>query len=278
MATNKRTRIQTGHNEPSDRHRKKQCNTLFLENHTETMRRELPHAVEVQTVTVDTVLPVIIERLISLEQAVEQTTKEVKEAKLEIIELINNLKETIPAMMRETMLEVWQSIFSGMATTIGDMRSAAAAGATAPPPPPAMQQQTIPAAAANLLVLTERIRTFTFQSQHNSLKGLWDEWHGLGNYQDLPIAGGVAALEELHGAKWRNTRTNIQQRVSRQGKICLGIKKKSEAESKSIDSVCNEWNRKYAMELNKNMRRFVEFLQEENWIPVPTRRGRRSDT
>ena len=236
------------------------------------MRRELSHAVEVQTATVDTVLPGVIGHLNSLEQAVRKNTEGMNEGKMEVDEKIDNLEETIPAMMRETVLATWQSVFSGMSTMVGDMRS----GATAPSAPPAMQQQTIPAAANPLQ--TERIRSFTFESQHNNLKGLWDEWHGLGRYKDVPIAGGVAALEELHGAKWRKTKTRMQQRVSRQGRICLGIEKKSEAESKSIDSVCNEWNRKYATEFNKNMRRFVQYLQDENWIPVHARRGRRSDT
>jgi hypothetical protein len=246
------------------------------------MRLELSHAVEVQTATVDTVLPGVIGHLNSLEQAVRQNREDNREdvmaSKMEVKMEVDDLRAAIPAMMRETMLATWKSVFggmmNGMTSMVGDMRSATATAPSALPALPAMQQQTIPA-AANPLHLTERIRSFTFESQHNNLKGMWDEWHGLGYYKDMPMAGGVAALEELHGAKWR--KKNMQQRVSRQGRICLGIKKKSEAESKSIDSVCNEWNRKYAVDFNKNMRRFVQYLQDENWIPVHARRGRRSD-
>lgn len=237
------------------------------------MRRELSHAVEVQNATVDTVLPGVNGRFNSLEQSNRQQTEEMKEMRMLMEKVLMN---------QDTLLATWQSYLSGMSANlsgmsaiVGNVRVATAAGGIAPSAPPAMQQQTSPA-AANPRLLSEPIRSFTFESQHNNLKSLWDEWHGLGDFQDSPIAGGVAALEELHGAKWREK--NMQQRVSRQGRICLAIKKKSEAESKSIELVCNEWDRKYAVELNKNMRSFVQFLQQENWIPIHSRRGRKSDT
>lgn len=239
------------------------------------MRHELLHSVEVQNATVDTVLPGVIGQLNSMEQAVRQNTEEGKDGRRELEEKIENLEEKIPKMIEQSTLATWHSLFSGITTMVGDMQVATPAGATAPLR--ASQQQTTVSLGANP-VLSARIGSFAFESQHHTLNGLWDEWHGTGNYQDQPIAGGVAALEEKYGSKWRKNKRNMQQRVSRQGRICLGIRKKADAESKSVDSVCNEWNQKYALEFNKNMRRFVQYLQEENLVPVQARRGRRSDT
>jgi len=193
-------------------------------------------------------------------------------------EKVDALSETMPTMIRETMLETLQSLGLGLATVAGDLRRTAAPAAA---PAPAMQQRTRPAAANPPLVLPDPIRFFMFESQHNNLKGLWDEWYGLGVYENTPIAGGVAELEDSHGAKWRDK--GKQQRVSRQGRICLAIKKKSEFERKSIDMVCNEWNYEY-LKGNRNLATFVKYLQQPlgqppwNWIEVRAPRGRRSDT
>jgi len=122
--------------------------------------------------------------------------------------------------------------------------------------------------------MTERIRNFRFESSHEDLQGIWDEWHGLGAYLDRPIPGGVAELERLYGAKWRTK--SIQQRVSRQGRICKAMKKKADDENKTIQEVDIEWEKWYVDEFNKNMRRFVEFLQQEGWLKQYAKRGRRA--
>ena len=183
------------------------------------------------------------------------------------------------------MMGMWQSAFQGMANHFGVAQggfatatTAAAAAATTTTTTTTTArmgttQQTSP--ASTIPLLTPAIQNFRFVSQHNNLKGLWDEWHGLGEFDNQPVAGGVAKLEELYGTKWRPK--SVQQRVSRQGRICAGIKKKAEGETKTIDEVCNQLHEKYTIELNRNMRRFVEYLQQEGWIAVHARRQRSSN-
>ncbi|CAJ1970472.1 unnamed protein product [Cylindrotheca closterium] len=79
-------------------------NQLFLE-YTAKMRLELSHAVEVRTATVDAVLPGVIEHFNSLGQGVRRNGEDIMEVKKDV----NDLKEAIPAMMRDTTLATWQA-------------------------------------------------------------------------------------------------------------------------------------------------------------------------
>lgn len=233
------------------------------------MRRELSHSAEAQNATVDSVLPGVVGRLNSLEQAVRQNTDQMQAGKMDVDEKFEDLKEVIPQMVRDTFLGTWQTVLSGMTSMVGELRLSTAAGGGISP--------SAAAAVPNEhTLLPETFPNFVFHAQHNNLRSLWDEWYGLGAFNNEPVVGGVAALEETHGAKWRpKGKGNMQQRISRQGRICLGLGKKSEAEGKSVYEVCDELDVKY-LECNRNLRKFVEFLQEENWIPRQQRRGRKS--
>ena len=65
------------------------------------MRLELSHAVEVQTATVDTVLPGVVGHLNSLEQAVRQNREDNREDVMASKMEVDDLMAAIPAMMRE---------------------------------------------------------------------------------------------------------------------------------------------------------------------------------
>ena len=45
---------------------------------------------------------------------------------------------------------------------------------------------------------------FTLQSRHRNLRSVWNEWHGLGDFQNRPIPGGIAKAEEVWKSKWRS--------------------------------------------------------------------------
>jgi hypothetical protein len=46
-----------------------------------------------------------------------------------------------------------------------------------------------------------------------SAKDLWDCWHGKGMHEDIPIEGGVAALDKSRGKKWRQSNTETKNRM-----------------------------------------------------------------
>ena len=46
-------------------------------------------------------------------------------------------------------------------------------------------------------------KKFSLQPRHKNLQSVWNEWHGLGNFHNKPIPGGIARAEELWKAKWR---------------------------------------------------------------------------
>ena len=60
---------------------------------------------------------------------------------------------------------------------------------------------------------------FTMKRKHNSLRDMWDEWHGLGPFSDPcdRIAGGIPAREAMLGKSWRKLLPN--QHYSRTNRI-----------------------------------------------------------
>ena len=46
-----------------------------------------------------------------------------------------------------------------------------------------------------------------------SAKGLWDCWHGKGKHEDIPIEGGVSALDNTKGKCWRKGYSSTQMRM-----------------------------------------------------------------
>lgn len=49
----------------------------------------------------------------------------------------------------------------------------------------------------------ESCKQYTLQARHRNLQSVWDEWHGIGEYLNRPIVGGIAKAEELWKSKWR---------------------------------------------------------------------------
>lgn len=60
------------------------------------------------------------------------------------------------------------------------------------------QAQQLPSLAGDSL------RHHQMVLKHNSIKLLWNKWYGLGDCEDKPVVGGIAAIERHHKSKWWN--------------------------------------------------------------------------
>ena len=61
----------------------------------------------------------------------------------------------------------------------------------------------------------------SMRPKHGSLHSLWDEWHGLNDFEDQ--FGGVKGREKKYGSKWRNKGMVNPQHFSRTKRVIAGI-------------------------------------------------------
>lgn len=111
-------------------------------------------------------------------------------------------------------------------------------------------------------------------STHNNVRSIYNEWFGLGDFDGVPIPGGIAECEKKFGRKWR--KTNSANRISRQSRVCRALQKEVD-EGKALDDVCHEWDEIYIKDCRKNLSQFVIKLQEKGAIPKKGNRRSRSD-
>ena len=81
--------------------------------------------------------------------------------------------------------------------------------------------------------VASRFLRLGFQPKHNQLSEVWDEWHGLGRFEEEGLEGGFAKLEQDLKAKWRKHLD--AQHVSRVKRVIAGIKARMAAEDESLE-------------------------------------------
>lgn len=112
------------------------------------------------------------------------------------------------------------------------------------------------------------------RSTHDNIRSIYNEWFGLGDFEGVPISGGIAECEKKFGRKWRNK--NSANRISRQSRVCSALQKEVDG-GKSLDDVCREWDKVYINDCRKNLLKFVSWLQVNNFLSKSANRGRRSN-
>jgi len=96
---------------------------------------------------------------------------------------------------------------------------------------------------------------------------MWNEWHGLGEYDGQPIAGGFQQLEVLRGAEWRkksysSTETN---RFSHIKRIIATVK--PEVPTQNLAVFDELW-----VSHEKSLTKMIAALQERGWIVKKSRK------
>ena len=94
--------------------------------------------------------------------------------------------------------------------------------------------------------------------KHQSLFGLWNEWHGLEEFADL--CGGIKGREESYGSTWRKGIVNAQQ-FSRTKRIIEAIYKLAEEQSiQQIEAVAT-LEEAFVKESKCSVHSFVKYLK-----------------
>ena len=56
-----------------------------------------------------------------------------------------------------------------------------------------------------------------------SATSMWNQWFGLADYKDVPVEGGIPAMEKVHTARWRKNNCKEQKHFSRFKKMITGM-------------------------------------------------------
>ena len=118
----------------------------------------------------------------------------------------------------------------------------------------------------------EKTRAFkhVMQTKHAHLKDIYNEWYGLGRFENCPIPGGIAACEARWKKKWRNANDN--QKVSRIHRIAATFKKDLESALEGSNAASRsriqkekeeQWEGWYQCEqVKKGHQNMVDYLQD----------------
>lgn len=112
-------------------------------------------------------------------------------------------------------------------------------------------------------------------AKHQSVQGYYDEWFGKGDFDGIPIVGGIQALELKWKRGWRGGKRQ-DQRISRQKRLVDAIQKRAQSSGETIEQVCESWNLLFVSQ-KMNLEKLIGELQKpENggFVKKAKNRGR----
>ena len=115
---------------------------------------------------------------------------------------------------------------------------------------------------------------------HETLRGLIDEWYGLGDFKGVPIVGGIQRMEDEYKNKWRKHFENGRSRYfCRVKSIVQAIKVLQErVPDTSIDDVLIEMGPIYKDKCRSSVYNMVEWLKDQGILQRGQRRPRSTTT
>ena len=107
----------------------------------------------------------------------------------------------------------------------------------------------------------------------------WNEWHGLHNYNGIPVDGGIECLDRLYGTQWRplaRTKEEIsterpwgpadQKHYSRVSQCIRGIQYAIEHEGRELQEILRELTHKFVQRKGGGLSGVVKQLQDNGYL------------
>lgn len=117
---------------------------------------------------------------------------------------------------------------------------------------------------------------YNLKQTHESVSEIYDEWWGLGEYEDKPISGGFEALEQKYKSRWRKHFDGGQvKHISRVKIILQALNSLAEMEGKTLETAMNELDAVYRGECKKYITRLEIFIKNKGWYQKKKSRGKR---
>jgi hypothetical protein len=115
--------------------------------------------------------------------------------------------------------------------------------------------------------------------KHHSLHTLFNEWYGLGEYLDIPVPGGIAALEASEKTKWRkHFSANEVKNFSRVKMVVAGIDAMQCRIQRETEVAIEELDVIYTEEAKKSVASMAIIMQTMGLVSKKKSRGKTKRT
>lgn len=111
--------------------------------------------------------------------------------------------------------------------------------------------------------------------KHHSIQSLWNEWYGLEDFQDKPVAGGIAVIETLYKSKWRKHFSGSEKKhFSRSQIVVRAINKTYATTEETIESTIVSFDVTYEEEAKFSMAKMASIVQNLGLVNKKKSRGK----
>ena len=180
-----------------------------------------------------------------------------------------------------TLLErdnVLTSLFSQMAMVMSSSANTYAAMARISSPFPQgqeQQQQQQENKDESVDVTSHPPSSHQPRPKHMSLVTLYQEWYGLGDFDGIPIAGGIESMERKMKSRWRKHFSGAQKKsFSRTKDVIDGINRRVQTSNLTLEAVIDEWDVLYRGEWKCSTYKMSEWLKDNGFLGRKKPRGK----
>jgi hypothetical protein len=118
-----------------------------------------------------------------------------------------------------------------------------------------------------------------FFASHKSVQSFYNEYYGLGDFEGIPISGGLVAMDDRFGAKWRKSIRGGAKHMSRLKAVMRAIADMSDLEGgsldRSIDVLEGVFRDKGVDGGKQRLSNLVDILKKQGLVASATSRGPR---
>ena len=231
-----------------------------LKEYTQRMRTALEVAPTTQNVTVDAVLPGLNQRLCAVEHAQRQVSLQLQH--------LTQMTERLPTLDQVTRM--FQDALIGAASSLNVPAPVRAVAVRAAAPSPSNNPQGHSPSASSPI-------GHWLNEDATSLKDYYDEWFGLGIFENVPIPGGIEECEKKYKSSWRKGKSSYAMRISRQGRICRAMRKEINEGRRTLDDICLEFDDLFEKKKGQKsgLQAVITAFQLKGWIEKKADRGRK---
>jgi hypothetical protein len=111
--------------------------------------------------------------------------------------------------------------------------------------------------------------------KHHSIQSLWNEWYGLEDREDKPVAGGIAAMERHHKSKWRKHFSPSEKKhFSRSQIVIRSINTACNASGETMEKTIKAFEEEYEVRAKLSMAKMAIIVQELGLVTKKKQRGK----
>jgi len=168
----------------------------------------------------------------------------------------------------------------GFQMVAGGFNLAASGAASSLPPPP--HEDNSPGPVAVLKAPLARADApnacpghgHKFDTQVVSISDLYNQWFGLENFENIPVSGGIAALEK-NGKGWRKSFENRERKAFSRAKIVIDCIQNEVGKGKGLHTTLAEFNDIFSHDARGFLSKMPDELKKRN-LYEPKQRKRRA--